>query len=84
MSIFPNGMLHTYPMPAPTIAIPKYFTIYRERIEVFGRPTAFITPISRNSSEMVNLIVNFSTTNDTIIRPMLMTRITIATSVFMI
>ena len=78
ISRLPNGMLTKNPTVPPTIAIARYFTIYRCRIFAFRIPIAFITPISRNSSRMENVITNFKITKDTMIRQILSTSTSIA------
>ena len=74
-----NGILSKNPTTAPATASIKYFARYRLRILKLLIPIAFITPISRNSSEIVNVMENFSTTKDTRIRQILRTNIVNAT-----
>ena len=72
-SILPNGKLRTTPIVAPSTANPKYFTRYKVLIPKLLIPIAFITPISRNSSESVKVMVNFKTKNAIRIRIILTT-----------
>ena len=66
--ISPKGILAKKPMMAPTRASTAYLTMYSPRIVTFGIPIAFITPIWRNSSVRVKLIVKRSITNATTIK----------------
>ena len=69
------------PITAPITDITKYFTRYRPRIPLFGIPIAFMIPISRNSSLMVNDMVNLSMIRAMMIRQMLKTIIMAATAI---
>ena len=62
----------------------KYFIRYKNLIFVLCIPIAFITPISRNSSSKVKLIVNLRTTNAIRIINILKIRSTAAVSVSII
>ena len=66
-----NGILNKKPTTAPATASMRYFIRYRLRILKLLMPIAFITPISRNSPEIVNVMENFNTTKETIIRQIL-------------
>ena len=71
ISILPKGKLKVRPIAAPITESPIYFTRYNPRILKLPMPIAFMTPISRNSSESVKEIVKRKTTNAVIIRIML-------------
>ena len=60
-------MLRAVPITAPTTEIARYFTRYWLLIFRLPRPIAFITPISLNSEEIVNEIVNLKTISATVI-----------------
>ena len=80
-SISPNGILITNPTIAPIKDSARYFTIYSPRIFTSLMPIAFITPISRYSSESVKPIVNLNTTNEIIIKNKLTTKSTAETTI---
>ena len=82
--ISPKGIPAKNPTTAPKIAIARYLTIYKFCILLFLIPIAFITPISRYSSLMVNPIVNFSRTSEMMIRQILTIRNTPAVIISMI
>ena len=74
ISISPKGKLKARPISEPIRESPAYFTRYNPLILKLPIPIAFITPISRNSSERVKVIVKRSTTNAMAISTRLTTR----------
>ncbi len=71
--ISPRGTEKKYPASVPATAMARYLTIYRILILPLPIPTAFITPISRNSPLIVKPIVKRSTTKAVNISTMLIT-----------
>ena len=77
----PNGKLNISPMNAPVIESAVYFTRYNPLIFKLLIPIAFITPISRNSSANVKVIVKRKMINAIIIKIILTTRIMPVTTI---
>ena len=71
ITMFPNGILSINPILTLTIEINVYFAMYNFLIGVSLKPIAFITPISLNSSLIVNEIENLKMKNEITIKHIL-------------